>query len=194
MQEEAPILDSPIPVPARPAAVSLFLVALVAPFGLGPYPAGPERPEIQWNDNEVPAGTLENDTLRIDLEVVRGTWRPLGEQGAPVTVLAFAEVGKAPQIPGPMIRTLEGTEVVVSITNPLDAPLRALGLSSRKHPDRSVGEILRGLELPFVTVQPGETRELRFTADARGTYMYLGRLEDAPGAVEPNEDDLLGGA
>lgn len=188
------MFDSPLAVPTGPAVFSLILLAVVAPFGLGPAPAGPERPEIQWNDNEVPAGTLQDDTLRLDLEVVRGTWRPLGEEGAPVTVLAFAEVGRAPQIPGPMIRTPEGTEVVVSITNPMDASLEVLGLSSRKDPDRSLGRMSPGLELPFVSVQPGETRELRFTADAGGTYMYVGRLENAPGAVEPNEDDLLGGA
>lgn len=189
------MLDSRRPtLRGAPVVFSLLLFTLAVPLGLWMLDADPERPEIRWNDNEEPAGTLEGDTLRLDLEVVRGHWRPLGEEGDSVVVLAFAEAGEEPRVPGPMIRVPEGTEVVVSVTNPLGASLEIVGLSSRKNPTRSLGRVFPGLELPFVTIPAGETRELRFTADTRGTYMYMGGLQNAPGAVEPEEDDLLRGA
>lgn len=190
------MLDASPAVPGgRPVFLSLLLLALAAPVSLGQVLSGPERPEIRWNDNEEPAGTLEDGTLRLDLEIVRGTWRPLGEESGPVTVLAFAEAGEEPQIPGPMIRVPEGTEVVISLTNPLDAPLGIRGLAGRRNISEAEGTWLDpDFRMPIVEVAPGETREVRFTVDASGTYMYQGRVEEGPGTVEPNEDDLLGGA
>lgn len=141
----------------------------------------PIQPEIRWNDNDQPAGTRVGGTLQLDLEVVRGTWRPLGDEGPPVTVLAFAEVGEQPRIPGPMIRVPEGTQVVASINNSLSAPLQLRGLSSRRDITDAAGAWLdAGLKLPIAEVPPGGTREFRFTADARGTYMYQGHAEGAP--------------
>lgn len=82
-----------------------------------------ERPLIEWNDNETPAGTLEDGTLELDLEVHRGQWHPLGEDRSAVPALAFAEAGEAPRAPGPIIRFPEGTDVQATVTNTLDVPL-----------------------------------------------------------------------
>lgn len=165
--------------------IALLALLLALPPHLqaqGPAVAG-ERPAIQWNDNELPAGVLEDGRLSVKLEVRRGQWRPLGEDGGAATVLAFAEAGRPPQIPGPMVRVPRGTEVVALLRNPLDAPLEVQGLSSPRTPG-----------MRTVTIEPGEEREVRFVAEAAGTYMYRARLEDSPTAVEPFEDNLLAGA
>lgn len=138
---------------------------------------------IRWNDNENSAGSLVDGRLELELEVLRGVWHVLGDDEPNATVLAFAEAGKAPRIPGPMIRVPQGTEIVARVHNPLDAELEIEGLSSRR---------VSGVET--VSLAPGESREVRFTADAEGSYMYRARLEDSPTAAEPFEDDLLAGA
>lgn len=153
-------------------------------------------PDIRWSDNERSAGQLEDGILALDLEVLRGRWRPYGEEGGAVAVLAFAEAGEAPQVPGPMARVPPGTEVAVRITNPLDAELEIQGLSGRlrpefEGPDRRVHP---GEELPSFLIAPGATRTVRFTARNPGTYLYRGSLPESPTAAEPFEDNLLQGA
>jgi hypothetical protein len=59
---------------------------------------------IQPNANRVPAGKLENGVLSLRLELREGGWYPEAETGPSLKVYAFAEEGKAPQIPGPLIR------------------------------------------------------------------------------------------
>lgn len=150
----------------------------------GGHPPGEELPRIVWNDNDRPAGRLENRTLTLDLEVRRGLWNVLGPDEPPVSVLAFGEVGQAPSIPAPLIRVRRGTRVVARVTNPMDAPLELEGLSARVS--------ARGIQ--SLTIQPGETREISFVADADGTFLYRGRLSGSPTATEPFEDAMLGGA
>ena len=79
----------------------------------------------------------------------------------------------------------EGTEVVARVANSLDAPRRLVGFSSRRNPDRGQGRTLPVIEIPGVTIPSGEERELRPTADVRGTYPYRGWLESSPTAGEP---------
>lgn len=181
----------------RPGGFRLSLLAgliLVVPLAGGPGSEAtsstvlfanpsPEVPPILWNDNEERAGNVEEGALRLHLEVRRGAWHILGEGNGSANVLAFAEVGKEARIPGPMIRVPEGTEVIVRVSNPLDAPLEIQGLSARQVP-----------ELATVTVEPGRTREIRFLADVAGTYMYRGHLKDSPTRDEPFEDEVLAGA
>ena len=57
--------------------------------------------EIVLNDNREPSGTLAGGTLELDLEIRRGDWHLLGEDRPAGQVLAFAEAGKSPSIPGP---------------------------------------------------------------------------------------------
>lgn len=64
---------------------------------------------VHANDNRVAAGTRVGDTLRVRLSAVRARWYPESDSGPSVVVIALAEDGKAPQIPGPMIRVSEGT-------------------------------------------------------------------------------------
>lgn len=155
-----------------------------------------ELTRIEWNDNQQAAGELTDGRLLLDLEVRRGIWRPLGEEGDSVVVLAFAEVGKTPRIPGPLIRVPAVTEVVATVTNPLDVPLEVQGLSSRVDPDFGREDVRNypGEDIPSIVINPGESRELRFTAEARGTYFYRGYADPSPTAPEPFESSMLAGA
>jgi FtsP/CotA-like multicopper oxidase with cupredoxin domain len=123
-------------------------------------------PEVVPNDNRKPAGTLRGDTLQLDLEVRMGTWRPESDSGPAIEVAAFAERGKAPQIPGPLIRVPTGTTIVAKITNALtDSTISIHGLMTR--PAEAWDSVL---------LRPGETKEIRFAAGAPGTYLYRAML------------------
>ncbi len=121
---------------------------------------------IAANDNRHPAGRLKNGVLTLRLEVRAGTLYPEEDGGPSVPALAFAEVGRALQVPGPLVRVPQGTEVRVSVRNPLrDSVVTVYGLHA--HPAQPDS----GLRVP-----PGETREARFRAGAPGTYYYWGTL------------------
>ena len=139
--------------------------------------------EIVLNDNREPSGTLAGGTLELDLEIRRGDWHLLGEDRPAGQVLAFAEAGKSPSIPGPLIRVPLGTEIQATVTNFLDTTVVIHGLDSRRD-----GE-LRRLRVPA-----GGTRDVRFTADVPGTYFYWGAVTDRPLSRRAFEDSQLSGA
>src|SRR5688500_9709825 len=66
-------------------------------------------PSALPNDNRAPAGTMKDGVLTVRLVARAATWRPEGAQGCGLPVFAFAEEGKAAQIPGPLIRVPVGT-------------------------------------------------------------------------------------
>lgn len=121
-----------------------------------------ELPAISPNDNRAPAGRLIRGALHVRLEARDGAWRPDPGVDSAVTVPAFAEVGRALSIPGPLIRAAAGTPVVVTLTNRLDSTLVVHGLRGRT------------FRTDTITLAPGQTREVRFVAGAPGTYMYWG--------------------
>jgi FtsP/CotA-like multicopper oxidase with cupredoxin domain len=152
--------------------IALFVFA----WSFWPRPAGPTPdafasaaqsalPEIVINDNREPAGTLTDGVLELELEIVEGRWHLLGHDQPAGEVLALAERGKAPSNPGPLIRVPQGTEVHVTVTNPLDTAVVIHGLGARR--DRA----LQPLRVPA-----GETGEVRFEADVEGTYFYWGSI------------------
>ena len=117
-------------------AIVFTAVALdPAPVAKGRAPRDVVR--IAINDNRVPGGTLKDgvgerdnrgarqrraDVARhrrsaIRLEAREGEWHPDRDSDPGVTVLAFGEEGKPLQIPGPMIRVTEGTEVRAFVRN-----------------------------------------------------------------------------
>src|SRR3954471_21193602 len=86
------------------------------------------------NDNRTPAGVLKDGVLTLHLVALVARWQPEG-QGPhdPVRIVqTFAEEGKAPQIPGPLVRVPEGTEIRMTVRNTLPgAPLRIYGAMTR---------------------------------------------------------------
>lgn len=69
------------------------------------------------NDNERPAGTRSGNTLTLALDIVEAAWQPEGEHDPVVRILAFAEPGKPPVVPGPLLRAPRGTTVRLTLRN-----------------------------------------------------------------------------
>lgn len=118
--------------------------------------------QIHTNDNRTPAGKLLNGVLHLDLEVRTGKWYPESNEGLPIKVHAFAETGKPMQLPGPLIRVPEGTEIIATVRNLItDAPLILYGFHSRP-----------GIEEDSVVIPYGKSYKAKFRTDACGTYLY----------------------
>jgi FtsP/CotA-like multicopper oxidase with cupredoxin domain len=146
--------------------------------------AAPER--IQTHDNEQAAGSLKAGVLRLQLDTRMGTWYPHGATGPSAEMVAFGEVGRPLQIPGPLIRVPAGTDVIVSITNSLaDSTLTVHGLVSRPAPAGASDT---------VTVAPGATREVKFRLDVPGAYYYWGTVMGRPFRFRVGQDAQLSGA
>lgn len=117
---------------------------------------------VRANDNRVPAGTLRNGVLTLHLEVRTGVWHPEAEPGDSVIAPVFAEEGKGPQVPGPLIRVPTGTTIDLTLRNALpDSTLTLHGFHTRP---AATGD--------SVVLKPGESRSLRFPAGQPGTYFY----------------------
>ncbi|HEX9895917.1 MAG TPA: multicopper oxidase domain-containing protein [Gemmatimonadales bacterium] len=142
---------------------------------------------MKANDNRVPAGRLAGDSLVIALEVEYARWYPEAEGGPSVEVAAFQEVGKPPQIPGPLIRVRTGTTIVATIRNGLpDSALTVYGFATRP------GFRGRGFRL-----EPGDRQTVRFSAGEPGTYLYWavpGAVDTSGGRASFAEREQLAGA
>jgi manganese oxidase len=119
-----------------------------------------DTPRITTHANTTPAGVLKKGELAINLDIRAGEWYPEAEDGPHIGVYAFGEQGKELNIPGPLIRVPEGTQIRATVRNALDAPMVLHGLHSRPGQDEPV------------TLAPGEQHEFDFPAGAPGTYFY----------------------
>jgi FtsP/CotA-like multicopper oxidase with cupredoxin domain len=138
-----------------------FLVLLAL---LGGHASEKSPPAARANDNRLAAGDLKQGVFTLQLELMEATWYPEQEGGPNLRVYAFAEKGKAPQIPGPMIRVPQGTEVRVHLHNTLPVAMFVLGLYAH---GSAASEPLQ--------IAPGGTAEARFAASSPGTYYYTAR-------------------
>jgi FtsP/CotA-like multicopper oxidase with cupredoxin domain len=133
---------------------------------LGPVQPAGHLSDIVPNDNRTPAGVMRGDTLELDLEVRMGTWRPQSDSGPAIEVAAFAERGKTPSIPGPLIRVPTGVVIAARVTNALsDSTISLHGLVTRP-----------AAAWDSLVLRPGESQTVRFTAGEPGTYLYRATL------------------
>ncbi len=133
------------------------------------FPVIDSLDEITINDNRSTAGRFENGIFYIDLEARPGAWYPETHDGSGLRVYAFAEKGKHIQLPGPLIRVPEGTEIKASITNNIkEHELVLYGFYTRP-----------GDPSDSVVVAPGETHQLHFNAGKAGTYFYRASASDS---------------
>jgi manganese oxidase len=165
----------------------LVPVVLVA---LQPVAVHAQTPPVRAepNDNRMPAGRMVEGELRVELEAVEAAWYPRGPDLPPVMTPVLAEVGRAPQVPGPLIRTAAGTPVHVTIRNSLDRPIVVRGLTDRP----AIPATSRPQGLAFLptfafadplVVRPGETGEARFTPTAEvSSFYYVRTLPPEPDA------------
>ena len=163
----------------------VLAVCVTVPGTAAATPAADTR--IAINDNRTPAGSLERGVLTVRLEVGEGDWHPDADRDPGVRVLAFGVEGRPLQIPGPIIRVIEGAEIRALVRNRLEKdPLILHGLYTRT-PGMSAAPAP-------VTIAPGEVREIRFVAGAPGTYFYWGATTDVPLAQRLQRDTQLSGA
>ena len=113
--------------------VSLTIVGLAFLTAATAARVGTEPSRIQTHDNDRAAGKLTGQVLRLHLDARKGAWYPNGDSGPSAEMLAFAETGGPPQIPGPLIRVPAGTEVatVRTETNPATVFTTQMALAVR---------------------------------------------------------------
>ena len=144
---------------------------------------------VSPNDNRTPAGVLSEGILTLHLEARVAMWHPNGDDAPGALIPAFAEEGKAPQIPGPLVRVPAGTFVALTVRNTLaHDTLLVRGLidrSSAPTPPAS-NDSLR--------LAPGEARSIRMRLDAPGTYYYWGTTTGRDVTWRTREDAQLSGA
>jgi manganese oxidase len=129
-----------------------------------------QAPLASANDNRVPAGRYAAGTLSLDIDIVDAAWQAEGRSDPVVPVLAFAERGKTPSVPGPLLRAPAGTNVRLSLRNRSDSAVMVAGF--RPWLPRADDT---------VHLAPGATRNLEWRLDSTGTFFYwgaLGSLED----------------
>ena len=139
-------------------------------------------PPIELNDNAKSVGRLDGTVLTLKLVADMGTWHPDGPKGKALDVAAFGEEGGALSVPGPLIRAVEGTTVVVSLRNALSSELRVFGLCARTP------------SCEPVRVPAGSSREIRFPVANPGTYFYWASTSAQTMLARPRVDSQLGGA
>ena len=169
---------------ARAIRLSLGLILSATVAAQAQSAPAANVPTALPNGNLTPAGVLKDKTLTLRLETVTAQWRPDGDKGPTRLVHAFAEEGRAPQVPGPLVRVPEGTEIRLTIRNRLTGPsLKVRGMIS--HP----GDPSETIEIPS-----GTTRELHFKAGEPGTYFYWAATEAPTQAARRLIDSQLSGA
>ena len=123
-------------------------------------------PVAEFNQNRVPGGTARQGHAHAGARRRRGGVPPEGEHDPVVRILAFAEPGKAPQVPGPLLRAPVGTTVRLTVRNRSDSAL-------------TFGGFRRSLKADDDTVQlaADATREITFRLDTAGNFFYWGALK-----------------
>src|SRR5687768_3040861 len=104
---------------ALPLTLLLFVPTLPAEGAGEPWPAA-VLSVVRPNDNRNPAGKLRGNVLTLRLVVQTARWYPQARNGPHVDVETFAEEGKEPTIPGPLIRVPTGTIIEATIRNAID--------------------------------------------------------------------------
>lgn len=161
-----------------------LLRPLLLVWGLCPLAAcaageGDGLPSVVPNDNRAPGGTRAGNVLRLELEARLAAWRPDLDVDSTVTVQVFAEVGDVPRVPGPLLRTVQGSEVHVTIRNTI--------------PDSTL--VVYGFGDDTLRIPAGGTAETRYTAGQPGTFLYWGTTSGSGHTAErTGRDGQLTGA
>lgn len=131
------------------------------------------------NDHREIAGVLRDGEYTLALELRRATWHPNAPSELAVDVPAFAEVGRAASIPGPLIRVPAGTRLRITIRNDLAERATVHGLHDHEGARDSV------------VLAPNESREVRFVAQRVGMFAYFARTSTTPTIFGRRDDSQL---
>ena len=148
-------------------ASPLLQDAVVSPPARVPLPRPvANAPMATVNQNRSTAGRLSGGTLTVAMDVVEAAYQPEGDEDPVVRVLALAEPGKVPQVPGPLLRAPVGTTLRLTLRNRSDSALMFSGFrQSMKAQDDTV------------QIAAHATRELTIRLDKVGTFAYWGALK-----------------
>ena len=153
------------------------------------------------NDNRTPAGTVRDGVLELRLVAQVATWYPEGDTGCGISLVALAEEGKTPQIPGPLIRVPLGTRLSITVRNAHTGPLTLRGLR-----DRLADSVARRLganratfgalgDFSGVAIGPDSSHTFEFQVTQPGTFFYhAARPNTPPGAVSADHVSQAVGA
>ena len=168
-----------------PALLGIVVQAqIVAPLPRVPLPKpAPNVARAVVHSNRIASGRLVGNTLRLELDVLESAWKPEGNDDPEVPVLAFAERGSTPRVPGPMVRVRRGTNVWLTLRNRSDSALVIGGLRPGS-----------GLAVDTVLIAAGATREVRYTLGAAGTFWYWGAFQGTTHDLREWKDSQLNGA
>lgn len=123
-------------------------------------------PVVQPNANTMRAGVLRDRVLTVTLDARESLWRIDGPNRPAMTVAAFAEAGKAPLMPGPLVRAPAGSELRLSVRNTLSAPLTLFVPASMHGGEESLAAD------DSVVIAPGTVGTLTTRAMTPGNYLY----------------------
>jgi manganese oxidase len=138
-----------------------FLVLVWLQLFAGTFATSDDVAVIATNNNKIAAGKHSGERVQVHLEVREGRWFPDGKYSGSLIVQALGENGGPPQIPGPMIRVVEGTMLDVVVTNRIAKAVILYGLHSRPGDGNA-----------HQTIAAGTSQEVRFLAGVPGTYYY----------------------
>jgi FtsP/CotA-like multicopper oxidase with cupredoxin domain len=124
-------------------------------------------PIAQPNDNRTPAGVLGDSGVTVLLQAKRVMWHPEGDSLRGRFTEAFAETGKEPMVPGPIVRVRAGTAVRLRVSNTDIADTLRFILAP---------PLMRGVDT--LSVPPGQTGEIRFTPSQPGNFFYRAVTSD----------------
>jgi len=141
----------------------MLLIVLLASAGTAPHRA---LPLVRPNPNTSRAGVLRGGVLTVALEARQSTWRLNGPQRPPMTIAAFSEAGRAPLMPGPLIRAGQGTAIHLSVRNSLSVPLTFLIPAAIHGGPEQAGA------LDSLVIAPGAVGVLNTRATVPGNYVY----------------------
>jgi manganese oxidase len=147
-------------LPALGAVIGAVLISAAVAFAPSRKPV-----LLRPNPNTERAGVLKNGILTVALEAKESAWYLNGESRPTMTIEAFSEVGKAPLMPGPLIRAPQGTDIRLSVRNSLRLPLTFfIAAAMRGAPG--------GFAQDTVVVAPGAVGHLTTRATKAGNYLY----------------------
>jgi len=172
---------------SAPRRLAALLAIVFGGYTTGTRPSHRALPVVQANPNTARVGVFRNRVMTVMLEAKLSLWPLNGPSRPPMTIEAFGEPGKAPLMPGPLVRVPAGTEVHFSIQNSLASPLTFFV------PAWIHGGLERSNAMDSVVIGPGAVGVLTVRATAPGNYVYRGTTPTGASA-KASMAGLLAGA
>ena len=146
----------------------MLALALAAAFCCTHPPSRPPTADaVTPTVRPTAAGRLRNGVLTLHLVATSARWHPAADDGPAVEVPAFAEEGKAPSVPGPLVRVPLGTRVEATVRNTL-ADTLVLRWMCSAHCGKSAS----------MRVAPGATGSIASVAAVSGGFVYWAAVVD----------------